>query len=209
VVSGAGRTNAIVNGEGNLVIGHDENTGNERGRTAAQTGSHNLILGEEQEFTSYGGIVAGYLDNIRAPFASVLGVGENTASGIESAVLGGVANVAGWYEATVTGGSRNTATATESVASGGLVNMARATNSAISGGRFNVTEGDAGWVGGGYKNVVKGMHASVFGGRELIAKRRIRSHPVELPLAGSMRRECGDRCCTFTPWGARVGIGRQ
>ena len=50
VVSGAGKTNAAVNGTGNLVIGYDENGGKHE-----QTGSHDLILGEEQTFTSYGG----------------------------------------------------------------------------------------------------------------------------------------------------------
>ena len=52
VVNGAGKTES-VNGEGNLVIGYDEDSGRE------QQGSHNLVLGVEQTFTSYGGIIAG------------------------------------------------------------------------------------------------------------------------------------------------------
>jgi hypothetical protein len=178
VVSGAGRTNAAVNGEGNLVIGYDEDTGTERGHVGAQTGSHNLILGEEQEFTSYGGIVAGYLNNIRAPFASVLSGGENTASGIESVVLGGVSNIASWYEATVTGGARNTAAATESTVSGGSYNSALSDSSSVSGGSHNMTEGEgADWVGGGYKNVAKGLYSSIFGGRELTATNEFEAIP--------------------------------
>jgi hypothetical protein len=47
IVNGEGKT-ASVNGEGNLVIGYDENTENKH----AQTGSHDLILGEQQTFIS-------------------------------------------------------------------------------------------------------------------------------------------------------------
>ena len=37
------------------MIGYDKNEGKHE-----QTGSHNLILGEEQTFTSYGGVLAGF-----------------------------------------------------------------------------------------------------------------------------------------------------
>src|ERR1700676_5068213 len=42
VVNGIGQT-STVNGEGNLVIGYDENTGALRGIPGVQSGSHNLI----------------------------------------------------------------------------------------------------------------------------------------------------------------------
>lgn len=83
VVSGAGKTNAAVNGLGNLVIGYDENEGKH-----AQTGSHDLILGEEQTFTSFGGIVAGRFNTVTGEFASVLGGFKNTAAGKYSSILG-------------------------------------------------------------------------------------------------------------------------
>src|SRR5262249_23957903 len=73
VVKGEGRT-ATTNGEGNLVIGYDANP-------RVQSGSHDLILGEEQQFTSYGGIVAGRLNKISEPFASVTGGYANSAQG--------------------------------------------------------------------------------------------------------------------------------
>src|SRR6266566_1891986 len=53
VVNGEGHTGS-VNGEGNLVIGYDEHLAERE-----QTGSHNLILGEQQKFTSVGGLLAG------------------------------------------------------------------------------------------------------------------------------------------------------
>jgi hypothetical protein len=95
VVSGAGKTNAAVNGLGNLVIGYDENEGKH-----AQTGSHDLVLGEEQTFTSFGGIVAGRFSTVSGEFASVLGGFKNTAEGKLSSVLGKKEQTAkGEYEA--------------------------------------------------------------------------------------------------------------
>jgi hypothetical protein len=175
--SGAGKTNAAVNGEGNLVIGYDEDSGAERGHPGAQSGSNNLVLGEEQEFTSYAGIVGGRINSARAPFASVLDGGENIASGIESVVLGGVYNHATWYEATVGGGADNTAAATESTVSGGEFNTALASGAAIGGGRFNVAEGGGGWIGGGYKNKVGAVYSSIFGGEELTTSKEFEAIP--------------------------------
>ena len=52
LVSGSGRDGGAVNAMGNLVIGYDETP-------STQTGSHNLVLGTHQAFTSYGAIVGG------------------------------------------------------------------------------------------------------------------------------------------------------
>jgi hypothetical protein len=84
IVNGAGKTES-TNGEGNLVIGYDE-------EPRTQTGSHNLVLGEDQEYTSFGGIIAGVANTATGSYASVTGGGENTASGALSSVSGGEAN---------------------------------------------------------------------------------------------------------------------
>jgi len=47
IVNGSGSTSK-VNGTGNLVLGYDENPSNH-----AQTGSHDLILGEGQSYSGY------------------------------------------------------------------------------------------------------------------------------------------------------------
>jgi hypothetical protein len=101
VVSGAGKTNAVVNGMGNLVIGYDENEGKHE-----QTGSHNLILGEEQTFTSFGGIVAGVSNSITGESASVIGGTGNTASEamFEASVSGGRHNHADGNFSSILGG---------------------------------------------------------------------------------------------------------
>jgi hypothetical protein len=98
IVNGEGST-PIVNGEGNLVIGYAENAGKH-----AQDGSHNLVLGEEQTFTSYGGILGGAKNTLTAPFATVSSGEENTASATGASVGGGFKNLAGASFASVFGG---------------------------------------------------------------------------------------------------------
>jgi hypothetical protein len=102
VVNGEGKTEA-VNGEGNLVIGYDENAG----RT--QTGSHNLILGEQQSFSSFGGLLAGYGNTVSGRESSVTGGALNTASGFYTSIAGGMQNTAKVEAASVQGGSKNLA----------------------------------------------------------------------------------------------------
>jgi hypothetical protein len=166
IVNGEGRT-ASTNGEGNLVIGYDEEPGE-------QTGSHNLVLGELQKFTSYGGIIAGQGDAISAPFASVSGGLNNAASGELSSVSGGYENRATGPAAWVGGGFANTASGTQSSVSGGGRNTASGALSSVSGGIENKAETEGSWIGGGYKNEVfskaafgeEGISASIFGGKE-------------------------------------------
>jgi hypothetical protein len=148
VVNGEGKT-ATTNGEGNLVIGYDENPG-----THEQTGSHNLVLGEEQTFTSYGGILAGSLNTSSAPFASVSGGEGNTANGTR---------------ASVDGGFHNTASGGNSWAGGGSENVSEGNATSISGGKLNKASGPAASISGGEQNTASGKEASVSGGGSNIA----------------------------------------
>ena len=168
IVNGEGKTRS-TNGEGNLVLGYDET---ERGKCSikikiptkgeceahggtwtlephAETGSHDLIVGMEQEFTSYGGIVDGSHNSITAPFASVTGGLENTASG---------------EGASVSGGNQGTASGESSSVSGGWGGAASETRSSVSGGESNLASGFVSWAGGGIGNRAEGAFASVFGG---------------------------------------------
>src|SRR5436305_2885452 len=54
IVNGAGTT-ASLNGEGNLVVGYDENPSQ-----LSQTGSHDLILGRNHSFTGFAQLLAGF-----------------------------------------------------------------------------------------------------------------------------------------------------
>ncbi len=58
-------TDGVINGTGNIIIGYNEGTSEER------TGSHNLVIGTDHSFSSYGGIVAGTDNEIAAPSASL------------------------------------------------------------------------------------------------------------------------------------------
>src|SRR5207248_1937662 len=102
VVNGEGKT-ATTNGEGNLVIGYDETIleGAVCRSPTQQTGSHNLILGIEQTFTSFGGIDAGRCNAISGPYSSASGGRYGTASGEADSVSGGYKNEAAGLQTSV------------------------------------------------------------------------------------------------------------
>src|SRR5205085_9561487 len=118
IVSGSGATDGAVNGEGNLVIGYDENPA---GRP--QTGSHDLVVGERNSWTGYAELLSGYNDTARGKYAATLGA-SNSASGAYATVTGGSANGATATSASVGGGFHNTASASYTSVSGGCSNLA-------------------------------------------------------------------------------------
>ena len=180
IVNGLGATNGepnnptdtgtpVTNGLGNLIIGYNEARTN--GFVNTRTGSHNLILGDFEEYSSYGGIVAGYFNTISAPFASVSGGEDNTASGYVSSVSGGVSNTAGGVSsrddgggASISGGSGNMASGRYSSISGGVGNITYGFGTSISGGAANAVSGTCSSVSGGAENAADGTGASVSGG---------------------------------------------
>ncbi len=198
IVDGEGSEN-LVNGEGNLVIGYPGDSVEGSRAEEAETGSHNLALGEGEEFTSYGGIVSGIKDRISGQFASVISGLSDTASGYIAAITGGDESVAsgdaavitsGGFDntasglgSTISGGAGNIASGLQSSISGGTENRATAEQSSISGGNLNRTLGPpelgdaASWIGGGYKNLAEANFASIFGGRELTAKAEYEAIP--------------------------------
>jgi hypothetical protein len=145
VVNGEGKT-ASANGTGNLVIGYDENGGKHE-----QTGSHDLIVGEEQTFTSYGGILGGFENTISAPAASV---------------TGGDFNVASEAWASVSGGNRNNASGPAGSVSGGYESTAEGAYSSVSGGRSNSATGYVSSVSGGDLNNAGSPYSGILAGKE-------------------------------------------
>ncbi len=144
VVDGGGATQEI-NGAGNLIIGYDEHTPDEK-----QTGSHDLIVGEGQEFTSFGGIVGGIENAITGREAFAVGA-RNTASGYYTSVLG-YENLASREKASVAGGEHSTASGVAAAVDGGIDNRA--------------TESDS-WIGGGSENMAAAQDSAIFGGQKL------------------------------------------
>ncbi|RME61891.1 MAG: hypothetical protein D6790_07105 [Caldilineae bacterium] len=115
IENGSGATSGEVNGLGNLIIGYQQ----KRNGVNVRTGSHNLIIGDKHNYSSYGGFVAGFRNEVSGPYASVCGGSNNTAAGIYT---------------TVTGGRNNTA---------------KGSNSSVSGGIKNITIGEDDWAAGG------------------------------------------------------------
>jgi hypothetical protein len=154
---------AVVNGKGNLILGYNASRVPFAG-TDLRTGSHNLILGDQGNYSAYGGLVAGQFNTLSAPYASVSGGYKSTASGFCSSVSGGAANTASNTYASVSGGNSNTASGYISAVSGGFFNAASNTYASVSGGGGNTAGGDTSSVSGGYFNKALGFSTSVSGG---------------------------------------------
>lgn len=161
IVSGEGGTYATPNGFGNLIIGYNEMGS----RTPYQrTGSHNLIVGYGNDYTQFGGIVAGANNVISGTFATVTGGINNTASGQASSVSGGYNNTASGVESSVSGGGGNAANNSYSSVSGGYGNTASGSGSSVSGGSSNAASGQYSSVSGGYDRSAPGGLNWVAGG---------------------------------------------
>jgi hypothetical protein len=183
VVNGMGST-ATRNGMGNIYVGYDEARtagipqcsigrnpttfaviANEGTCIAAggiwalnhKSGSHYLIVGPEQNYSRWAGIVSGHTNTSNGNYASVTGGVANLASGSESAVHGGVRNKATGDLSTVLGGEANTASGGGATVSGGGSSTASGTNATVSGGELNTASGNWSAVSGG-----SGRSAPVF-----------------------------------------------
>jgi hypothetical protein len=185
IVSGEGKTNGPVNGAGNLIIGYDDEAEcseilNCNGPPASHAGSHNLVLGTSQSYTSWGAILGGVGNTASARNDFVVGV-SNIASGIGSSISGGFHGTASGTGASVSGGGGNIASGARSSATGGNENNASGVYASVSGGRENrasahlasvvaglrnkaIGEGSA--ILGGAKNTAYGESSSVNGGNE-------------------------------------------
>jgi hypothetical protein len=143
IVDGEGETR-LINGAGNLIIGYDELSG---ARVTEQTGSHNLVLGRGQSYSSYGAIVGGYENTSAGPYGDVFGY-LNTVSATATSV---------------TGGAQNRATETESSVSGGYKNKTEGVSDWIGGGKENVAEAESTSIAGGKKNKAKFNFSAILG----------------------------------------------
>jgi hypothetical protein len=82
-------------GLGNLIIGYNEDTSPTATLASARKGSHNLVGGSMNSFSSVGGMVFGVQNTARGQYASVLGGSVNLAQGTNSTVYGGWKQTAG------------------------------------------------------------------------------------------------------------------
>lgn len=161
---GGGSTASIVQnaagcGLGNLTIGYNSL----RGGGDNRTGVHSLILGDYQNYSSYGGFVVGNANTVSGPYASVGGGTGNIASGYISSA-NGYYNTANGSFSSISGGANNTASGDLSAILGGYYNTASGYLSSISGGYSNTSGGSISSVSGGGVNVAGGSLSCVSGG---------------------------------------------
>lgn len=201
VVNGDGPDEAAPNGLGNLIVGYDvadgsgnyhctvgtygdnvptdESTCAQEGgvwtNTGFKTGSHNLVMGRGNNYSSYGAIVAGDSNTSNAPYANVLSGRFNTAQGWYSSVSGGHRNQASGHASSISGGGSNKATNFAASVSGGDHNEANADSSSVSGGNSNKTQGFSSSILGGSNNTASGEASSVSGGGTNLASGRYAS----------------------------------
>jgi hypothetical protein len=193
IVSGSGKTNGPVNGAGNLIIGYaDEAECTEilhcHRPPPPHTGSHNLVLGTGQAYTSWGAILGGLGNKASARNAFVVG-NSNVVSGIASSISGGYFGIASGIGASISGGGTNVASANRASVSGGNENSAIEPFATVSGGRENtafflgsvfggngnIASGAGSAILGGFENTAFGEGSSVGGGRENTASGHISS----------------------------------
>ena len=94
-----------LTGLGNLIIGYSEEAGaGVPGPFEVRTGSHNLVVGDDHSYSSFGGFVAGRSNAVTGWNTSVCGGVNNEAIGYFSSVSGGQQNVASGVSSSVSGG---------------------------------------------------------------------------------------------------------
>jgi hypothetical protein len=157
------------NGLGNVIIGYNEPRGDGR---ADRSGSHMLVVGQQLNYGSFGGIVVGQRNTASGEFSSVSGGEENTASGGSSSVSGGRLNVASGFASSVSGGEENGSGERFSSVSGGRQNVAGGFASSVSGGERNTASERSSSVSGGHINIASGSVSSVSGGEANTASER-------------------------------------
>lgn len=184
ILNGTGNMRS-TNGLGNLVVGYSDDPIQVR----YSTGSHNIAIGGNNRFTSWGSLVTGHHNIVNAPYSASIG-GEYTnvngffgvsiaglqggLNGTHSVVLGGEGNGTNGDFATVVGGSANVAGGARSVVVGGAMNGTAGRESAIFGGFSNrvnelafrsvILGGEGNSIDATYASTLNGWHAYVSGG---------------------------------------------
>lgn len=146
IVNGTGST-AIANGQGNLIIGYDEDTVTEPNNgvfgpialtPTDRSGSHNLVIGRWHRFNSsaFGCLVAGEGNSITGEGNSIVGgQGNNIVNGSSgNVIVGGGASTASGIRDVIVGGWGQSANSNCDVIVGGSGNETHATACVIVGG---------------------------------------------------------------------------
>ena len=160
LVNGLGQT-STANGSGNLIVGYNESDST----TIERGGSHNLVLGRWNQYSSFSGIVHGLHNAVLNDESAVIAGSNNVVSGVRSAVLGGDENTASGNKVVAMGGAQNEAKGSVSVAMGGENNEVDGTACIELGGRNNAALGGHDVLVGGGNNMTSGDKSVLVGGQ--------------------------------------------
>ncbi len=165
VVNGTGSTGGTPNGEGNVIIGYNTSSGDDK------SGSHNLVVGDLHTYSQFAGIVAGQNHSNTGSLSSLVGGDNNTATGTSSFIGGGANNTAGGNVAfvggSIIGGNSNSASGNSSFAGGGEINTANGIRSFVGGGNNNIADGNESFVGGGAGNTATPVNQAIAGNHRI------------------------------------------
>jgi hypothetical protein len=159
IQNGAGSTNS-VNTLGNLIIGYNKN------QVSRRSGSHNIIVGDLHEYTSYGGVVTGTENTISAPNSTVMSSIDSSVTGTGGAAILGADRGIAEGNAVMMGGSQNYASPSAhfAVAIGGNQNQALSGNAVVMAGTLNVASGSNSMACAGSENAASGNGSVACGG---------------------------------------------
>jgi|GEM_PF-2723524 len=163
IVNGEGDT-ATQNGLGNLVIGYNKSS---KKPAKNRKGSHNLIIGDHHEYSSYGGVATGHENKILAPHVNILGGSQNIAFKKFSSIVGGRENHTKGELSSIIGGFKNRTFGHTTSVLGGQENKAKGSYSCILAGLSNNTEGNFASIFGGTANKTIDDNVSVFGNQRI------------------------------------------
>jgi len=193
--NGTGTTDGETNGKGNLVIGY-----NEIDDDSARVGSHNMVLGMANSYSSFGGIIAGY-DNVqRGEYSSILGGTDNLVTGSRAVIVSGQSNIASGENSVAIAGSTNEAEAQGAVTITGQSNVASGIFSTVTAGSSNDTSGLYAAVVGGDGNEAAGQASVVLSGQFNLANAR--SSAI---VAGTENTTNGNTSAILAGWTNRTG----
>lgn len=159
ILNGAGATGTL-NSSGNLIIGYNKN------QVSKRSGSHNLIIGDLHEYTSYGGIVTGTENTIAAPNSVVMSSTDSSVTGPGGAAVIGADRGITEGNAVLLGGSQNYASVNAGfgVAVGGRQNQVLGGEAVVMAGTLNVASGGSSMACAGSENTSAGAGSVACGG---------------------------------------------
>ncbi|MCX7554006.1 hypothetical protein OS175_08965 [Marinicella sp. S1101] len=184
---GSGDTEGATNGLGNLIVGYNEDATSPRlfcstpgifglgqctdaGGTILSnvyTGSHNIITGKGNSYTSFGGTIGGNSNILNTAHNVILTGFQNiTSGGLYTTITTGQTNSNAGAYAIINGGANALITLDSTAASitGGEFNVADTAFSTVSGGDNNYANGQYSTISGGSSNSTSGVSSTVSGG---------------------------------------------